>query len=123
MSEKRNAELLEQVMQFIVDNPERHRQTTWFRHDRCGTAACFAGWACMLSGKTEEWMAEHFEWGPVNGISLLAGDLLGLTDSEQSYLFYQENTVPMLQLMVKDLVNGDELRSRQEYWEQARQDA
>jgi hypothetical protein len=55
----RNIELLEKTMQFINDHEDKHDQNVWFRLDdnrgkavtkTCETAACFAGWACLLSG-------------------------------------------------------------------------
>jgi hypothetical protein len=43
---KPNAELLEQVMQYIEDHPEQWDQSDWV----CETAGCFAGNALLLSG-------------------------------------------------------------------------
>jgi len=45
------AELLAATMSHIEANPERHNQSDWMRVGMsCGTAACLAGWAVLLSG-------------------------------------------------------------------------
>jgi len=46
----RNAELAYQVLDHILAHPEMHDQGDWFRRTECGTVACFAGWATLLSG-------------------------------------------------------------------------
>lgn len=106
MTMKRNVELLQQTMQYIKDHPERHQQDIWT--NQCGTAACFAGWAAMLSGWAA-WQVHNFEmW-------TRGANLLGLTYTEARILFDTGNTAPMLELMVKDLVNGDQLRDQADY--------
>lgn len=112
----RNTELLEQVMQHITDHPEQHDQLLWV--NQCGTAACFAGWAVILDGWTvlhdedacEPWVSKPTHWYPQEPISRRAVRLLGLTSVEAHKLFEPDNSREMLALMVKDLVNGDELR-------------
>lgn len=120
----RNVELLERVMQHITDHPEQHDQVAWL--NECGTAACFAGWACLLSGwqpvvtynpddtrvMSPDTLTEDF-------VSDRAGKLLGLTHREMNYLFHGANTRDVLQRMVKDLVNGDKLRAISQYLEEA----
>jgi hypothetical protein len=109
-----NTQLLEQVMTHIEDHPEQHDQSVWV--DECGTAACFAGWACLLSG----WQVGP-RWdfnGPLISPDTLiekdtpeaAVDLLGIDIYDADRLFDARNTLPMLALMVKDLMNGEELR-------------
>jgi hypothetical protein len=46
-----NAELAYRVLDHIDAHPEQHNQRVWIE-DRgdCGTAACMAGWTCLLSG-------------------------------------------------------------------------
>ena len=95
---ERNIELLQQTMQHILDHPEQHDQTIWM--NECRTVACFAGWTCLLSGQ----VSSYWVFIPNRAI-----DLLGLTEDEANILFSERNTIPQLQLMVKDLVNGDEL--------------
>jgi hypothetical protein len=45
-----NAELAHCVLDKIDAEPELWRQVWWLTKLDCGTAACFAGWACILSG-------------------------------------------------------------------------
>lgn len=115
-----NVELLQQVMQHIEDHPAQHDQGIWL--NECGTAACFAGWACLLSG----WQvspAFDCSVGSVMSPDTLvekpaldaASDLLGLDAIDADVLFSANNTRPMLALMVKDLANGEELRYQDEY--------
>jgi hypothetical protein len=122
---ERNVELLEETMQYIKDHPELHRQGWWFTKQSCGTAACFAGWAVTLKGympvfDVGDWRAEvvalpgdrrEFD------TPYLAQQLLGLTLNERETLFEASNTSEMLELMVKDLVNGDELMGSHHYRE------
>lgn len=114
----RNAELLERVMQHIDDHPELHEQWHWF--NECGTAACFAGWTCLLGGlKKADGYSSRVELSKRPLDSAAARDaacqLLGLDDDEAELLFHAGNTRDELRLMVKDLVNGDQLRTRDEY--------
>lgn len=103
---ERNVELLQQTMQYILDHPKEHDQSAFV--NTCGTAACFAGRAALLSG----WTVHQITWAPMwaEGAALL-----GLTLDEAMVLFAINNTVPMMELMVKDLVNGDPLRRQYRY--------
>jgi hypothetical protein len=127
---ERNVELLEKTMQHILDHPEKHDQNYWFTQTECGTAACFAGWACLLSGYEVNWSSEDAytnlsgtrrTWGVTGSDGEesdaigSAQELLGLTSQESNTLFCSDNSREALQLMVKDLVNGDELRHSEEY--------
>jgi hypothetical protein len=48
---KPNAELAYLVLDYIDAHPEQWDQGTWVsRPGDCGTAGCFAGWVCLLSG-------------------------------------------------------------------------
>lgn len=117
-------------MRHIMDHPETHLQGVWTTEIQCGTAACMAGWTCLLSGYE---IAEYANlpvpmgWGGAHGlvpsysrvtkdggsavpVRSTAANLLGLTPDEAETLFSGANTAPMLQLMVNDLVNGDELQ-------------
>lgn len=113
MSE-RNIELLEKTMQYIKDHPEKHKQDVFIRDtNECGTAACFCGWAAMLSGYTARDIirASH--------ITQLGADLLGIEFAEACRMFRTSNSREMLELMVKDLVNGDEMRDWTDYYKEA----
>ena len=106
---KRNVELLQRTMQYIMDHPEQHDQRHWVVNTDCGTAACFAGWAMILSGR------KITSGSSSSYIGREARELLGLTRVESMTLFCGDNTRPALQLMVKDLVNGGELRPVHSY--------
>jgi hypothetical protein len=46
-----NAALAYRVLDHIDAHPEQHDQNVWVEEGRdCGTAACLAGWAVLLSG-------------------------------------------------------------------------
>jgi len=105
---QRNIELLQQTMQHIKDHPDQHVQDIWAGHYECGTVACFAGWAALLSG----WSVKQIEH---SGMFWASAELLGLTLWEADTLFHEDNSRPMLELMVKDLVNGDKLLTRSCY--------
>ena len=104
---KRNVDLLQKVMQHIIDHPEQHEQMVFISD--CGTAACFAGWAGLFSGMTAKQVDSAYMWHQ-------GANLLGLTKDEAHALFDSDNSRPMLELMVKDLVNGDELHSPGYYY-------
>lgn len=134
---ERNTELLERVMRHILDHPEEHNQNSWGHRTQCGTAACFAGWTLLLTGQGEFLPCrlateENGEWTPTDGeylwikgddgegdISDHAAGLLGLKEWEANRMFAPSNTRPMLELMVKDLVAGNRMRTRTEYREEA----
>ena len=109
---ERNIELLEQTMCHINDHPTQHDQSTWVQPYDCGTIACFAGWAALLSGMTSREILN------VN-MRIKGAELLGLTEDEAHTLFDTINTRPVLELMVKDLVNGYVLGDPDAYFEQA----
>jgi hypothetical protein len=117
-----NVEKCQAVMDHIRMNPELHNQRYWGTKTECGTAFCFAGLTCVLNGHT------NFEWrsGDVYGVSaaksyaelvivdqvkmhvrMLAASLLDLDWHESHVLFGTQNTVDDLELMVKNLANGD----------------
>jgi len=122
---ERNKELIERTMQHIVDHPEEHDQATWIGNLTCGTVACFAGWALMLDGVSAEdilnWSHAAPRYSLVGSRAReVATEHLGLTIDEAGRLFQASNTRDMLQLMVKDLINGKELRQTSQYEEEAR---
>ena len=128
-----NVELLEQTMQYINDHPEQHNQATWLTD--CGTASCFAGWACHLSGWNLFYKVESVgtvnvagEFTPVAlstamarkdertcNVADAASSELGITWDDRVVLFAAGNSRDVLNLMVKDLVNGENIRQRHEY--------
>jgi len=56
----------------------RTRKDEWRPFPKCNTAACVAGWACILSGK---------EVTPTQHLCNMASDLLGLDSQQASRLF------------------------------------
>lgn len=114
----RNVELLEKTMQHIMDHPETHNQRMWV--NGCGTVGCFAGWACLLSPEiTLEELYFTFPDGSQSHTQDAAMRVLGLTYKEADNLFSEDNSRAMLQLIFKDLVNGDSLRTREQYRDEA----
>lgn len=104
-----NIELLEKTMQYIKDHPEQHNQELW-----CGTAQCFAGWAACLSGKYDLTKWQHGELAFLDNYhpSDVGRHVLGLNYADARELFQATNTVNELELMVKDLCNGEHIAGR-----------
>jgi len=107
-----NTELLEQTMRHIIDHPETHDQSQWV--SKCGTTACFAGWACLLSGaqlNPKRYLITISWWVTRNNKLIhtqdLATELLGICDDDADRLFRDTYTVDDLQLMVKELINRE----------------
>lgn len=96
----RNVELLEKTLQHIKDHPEEWDQSIYRSQtlpNGCSTACCFAGTAVLLAGISHT---------VVGSIPERAEQLLGLSLEEGYTLFASNNSLEMLELMVKDLVNG-----------------
>jgi hypothetical protein len=115
---------LERVLQYIKDHPEEHDQHSWaHRGPSCGTTMCFAGTAVQLSGKYQlEWSAtEGAAYARANNATDARGrswfipdaaeELLGLTARESHALFLAATNIDELELMVKNLANGDHART------------
>lgn len=122
-----NTLLMEQVMTFIKDHPEKHNQKTWVGADydpvtdeACGTTCCFAGHAMLLSG---EYSVKNFgdKYDPDYGFIYsdtgeefedserdVAQKLLGLNLMEAEHIFYSgvSNDIP-LEIAFKDVMNGN----------------
>jgi len=96
----RNAALAWRVLDHIDANPDQWDQEVWIsRSPGCGTAACFAGWACLLSGDQPEFDTKFdseadvvYANGDVALVQFRAQKLLGVTASEQDDLFALNNT-------------------------------
>lgn len=91
-----NIELLQRIRQHILEKPNRFLMGDWivrdngigvFSDDReeeipfaeCGTAACVAGWACLLGGKRDTLSP-----------SSDGRHLLGLTWDQSENLFFED---------------------------------
>lgn len=119
MTESYNTDLLMQVREQIVTEPETHRQGVWAvaqsdprKGGDCGTAYCVAGWAAVLDGQQLDWdEIGNGEWDAsliVGGalISDHAQDALGLTYTEQCQLFRGDNTRPEVLAMLDKLITA-----------------
>lgn len=96
---KPNAELAYAVLDHIDAHPEQWNQGVWvrIRVRGCGTAACFAGWASLLSGDEpyEHWSSDNgasseirsAETGRIRQVRNRARDLLRITDWQADDLF------------------------------------
>lgn len=116
---ERNVELIERTWQHLVDHPESHDQgVVWNTLPEdpvdCGTVGCFVGWAMHFDGRENYWDIEGLstDW---------AIRRLGVTSGEALTIFHEDNTLGMLGLMVKDLLNGEEpLKDRSVYIAEAK---
>jgi hypothetical protein len=88
-----NAELAYRVLDHIDRNPEQWDQQNWFRETKCGTAACFAGWAVVLTGGDVEvnasgdWKSvtldgEEFRYFNIAGLNALGIETDEVPDSK-----------------------------------------
>jgi hypothetical protein len=107
-----NVELLEKVMTFIKDHPDRHNQAVWATE--CGTSACFAGWTILLSGGQYERLREYGNYGfTLNGELVSpeerAAEMLGISREDAAAMFLYTYTREALELEVKDLINHGKL--------------
>lgn len=87
-----NIELLKQVRDKIAATPQAYDQTTWAAPSPlapCGTAACIAGWACLLSGamSAKELYRIGQDYDPDGVIQATAANHLGINDREAEILF------------------------------------
>lgn len=115
-----NVAKLEEVLDYIRTHPDEHNQDTWGVKTDCGTTMCFAGTAVHLSseytltwrdgshiGKGWEFVRGALKGGLVFSISDTAAEILGLTDEERCALFYTADNLDDLEVMVKNIANGD----------------
>jgi hypothetical protein len=120
----RNTELAERTIQYIEDNPTEWVQGSYGTSMGCGTVGCFAFHATRLSGKYQH-RIDCVWWDSARSSAIDSSSsaikVLGLTTAEASALFASGNSKDMLRLMVKDFVNGDEIRSWSAYYNEARE--
>lgn len=109
-----NAELAYRVLDHIDTHPEQHDQHVWIEQtSTCGTAACFAGWTCLIAGddplfdeddpETHEVLAE----GSILPVGGRAAALLGIPYDRAvpagNILFDQHNTREDLGRLVAEI--------------------
>lgn len=111
-----NSSLLDNTIHHIRCNPELHNQMFFYEVSDFGMTACFAGRALLLAGYKP--VMTHYPRGckaedPHTGafvkVCETARDVLGLDDQWAVNLFRPDNTREMLELKVKDLLNGSPL--------------
>lgn len=122
-----NVNLLQRTLDFIEEHPDKHDQEHW----RCGTSACFAGWAVTLDGGV--WVHDQSEYllprddDPDADVKYLGhyadvkvvGDqgkgvhvadraqrILGLLDSQVEDLFADDNDLEDLRELVGLIIEG-----------------
>lgn len=110
---KPNAELAYKVLDHIDAHPEQHYQQWWLRQSECGTQACFAGWACILSGDkplmpSNPELGDQFDDvelpdGSRDFVSDRARRLLGIEEYDADSLFFSMNTRENLTELVADI--------------------
>lgn len=106
---KPNVALLEETLTYIRDHPEEWDQTKWV----CGTAACFAGRAALLSGHTvpqthTTHVTDMVGWFRTDGderVGEVAERELGITFDQAEDLFNATNTMDDLEHVVKNIIN------------------
>lgn len=121
-----NVDLLMQVREKIVNEPEKHNQGSWATAQSdpreggdCGTAYCVAGWAAVLDGQELDWQCGSIGWmaswlaGMDRAIDTHARIVLGLTENEAFRLFLAENrrddVLDMLDRLIEAGKNGERI--------------
>jgi hypothetical protein len=109
-----NLGLLADVVKFLRNNPGLHDQGNWVTSTHwpvttqqepvnyCGTAACFAGWAFILSGHTVHDAGEY--------IASKAAALLGLAPLQAVELFDAGNSIDDIERIVERITSAEERR-------------
>lgn len=96
MKPRLNIELFKAIREKIATTPEAYDQAVYGRPESaapCGTAACIAGWACVLSGQmdTQELLRRERSRGwEFDSIAETAQRVLGLSEEEADTLFEGE---------------------------------
>jgi hypothetical protein len=114
---KPNAELAYRVLDHIDADPNSWKQDVWISKHGCGTVACFAGWACLLSGDQpaadpdsddDETERVHIAWQsgyeevPERASSLLGIPLADWRTSE-GHVFDEDNSREDLSRLVAEV--------------------
>jgi hypothetical protein len=104
-----NVDLLRATMDEILARPEKHNQGAWASQTTCGTAYCFAGQACHLSGleadqsDLETAGFTSFLEGDAGLIEFVAVSLLGLDYASAQVLFAEDNSTADLKHYVDEI--------------------
>lgn len=103
-----NIPLLRQAMDAILANPEKHDQSMWATRTDCGTAYCYAGMTCHLSGLEPDFDFIGADWacairGSDEVIREAATRLLNIDGTTAHHLFHAENTTADLKHYVDEI--------------------
>lgn len=129
-----NVDLLMQVREKIVNEPEKHKQETWAsasgetlpEDGGCGTAYCVAGWATVLDGQRLAWDGRPGRWTAfetTDGYPVwsYARDALGLDFVEDDRLFAAENprayVLRVLDALIEAGKNGERVSADDPVWD------
>jgi len=110
-----NAALLRETLAYIQEHPESWNQRTWGMTSECGTVACFAGWAAMLTDANlrppayDPMIFQQFGSYPPwligsQFVDDFATTLLGLTEDQGVALFDSSNTMVELTALVEAII-------------------
>jgi hypothetical protein len=102
-------ELAYDVLAHIRANPHEWDQGTWLHETRCGTVACFAGWACLLAGDEAHFGDTVMTEDGVLDVDVRAADLLDLTCDDANDLFSEYNTLVDLERYVEKFYGPQEI--------------
>lgn len=100
-----NHELFVQVLAQIEREPQRWNQSLYVTS--CGTAHCFAGWACQLNGKS----IDHYGFVGLGDSRTLADDAADKSlniDGWEAGLYCGDNSLDDLYRISADILGIDE---------------
>ena len=101
-----NAPLMFKTLDYIRDHPGQWNQGEWAEQTACGTVACFAGTAVMLTGYDFDFTVYEDEVRSTDKVTTgdnirdVATIELGLTAIQADFLFYGGNTLEDLEQYV-----------------------
>lgn len=108
---KRNDGLIDDVVDYIRKHPDEWNQAVWGYRESCGTQACFAGTALLLSGYeiSENGGFVNPDGDKVWSVPNEAQMLLGITEPQRWLLFFalsEEQGQAALEYVVAEIKAG-----------------
>lgn len=129
----RGNDLIEAILNIIKNHPEKHYQGNWGRKTDCGTTACIAGWAGILTDTAHfETLGKTVAGEPMITLTIkpeypaetfvsLGEELLGIDWEDASELFYLLNEEAAIYALEEYLKTGefdwDAIKDRFNLWE------
>ena len=128
----RGKDLIKAILEIIKKNPQNHYQGNWGRKNECGTVACVAGWASILTdtadfhnlqlgGKSVPSLVIKPEYASTNTFVSLGRSLLEIEGVDAEELFYLLNEEAAIYALEKYLETGkfdwDEIKDRFDIYE------